>query len=109
MIFKHNQNWRVSDLPYSLSLANVVNTGGSFTTSSGAIANRKWWAARGMQGYGPKIQYPQGAGMDGMGCGCGCGGRHAHGGGFDGTSLMCLLAAGAALFYVAAQHPIGAA
>ena len=66
MIFKHAQNWKTSPLPYSLALTNTVNTGGSFNTPSGTIANQKWWATRGFQGYGPKAQYPQGAGMDGL-------------------------------------------
>ena len=74
MLAPFSQNWRISALPYSISLANRVNTGGSFTTPSGLIANEKYWAARGFQGYGPRIQYPRGAGMDGLGCGCGCGG-----------------------------------
>ena len=90
MIYGHNQNWRTSRLPFSLSLANSVNTGVSFDTTSGAIAQAQRWATRGMQGlgqsrghyargvygYGPRIQYGRGAGMDGVGCGgsCGCGG-----------------------------------
>lgn len=73
MIFKHNQNWRTSRLPFSLALANTVNTGVSFDTPSGGIAQAQRWASVGMQGYGPRIQYPGGAGMDGLG-GCGCDG-----------------------------------
>lgn len=78
MIFPRYQNWRTSQLPFSISLANRVNTGVSFDTPSGGIAERARWARRGMQGWGPRLQYP-GAGMDGMGhyhhdCGCGCGG-----------------------------------
>lgn len=108
MIFPHAQNWRISDLPFSLSLANSVNTGGSYTTKSGTIANQKWWAARGFQGYGPKIQYPGGAGMDGLGCHCGCGGGCGHGGGgVDMTGFLCLGAVAAAMFWVCARRPAG--
>lgn len=74
MIFPFDQNWRTSTLPFSLALKNTVNTGVSFDTPSGAIAQAQRWASRGFQGlggYGPRIQYP-GAGMDGLGCGCGC-------------------------------------
>lgn len=74
MIVPHQQNWRTSTLPFSLALKNTINTGVSFDTPSGGIANSQWWASRGFQGYGPRIQYPGGAGMDGLGCGCGCDG-----------------------------------
>jgi hypothetical protein len=88
MIFPRNQNWRTSRLPFSLALANTVHTGVSFNTASGMIANQKWWATRGMQGYGPRIQYP-GAGMDGLGCHCGGGCGGGMGGlTFDGTGLF---------------------
>lgn len=73
MIFAHDQNWQTSRLPFSLALKNTVNTGVSFDTPSGGIANRQRWARAGFQGFGPQIQYT-GAGMDGLGCGCGCDG-----------------------------------
>ena len=75
MLIAFNQNWQISPLDYSISLANRINTGGSYTTPSGLVANEKYWAARGFQGLGPRVQYPRGAGMDGVGCGCGCGNR----------------------------------
>ena len=95
MLMPFPQNWRTSFLPYSISLANRVNTGGSWTTPSETIANQKWWATRGLQGYGPKIQY-RGAGMDGLGCGCGCNGSNGDGGSFFtwvliGAGVMALL------------------
>jgi hypothetical protein len=77
MIFAKNQQWRTSLLPFSLALANTVNTGVSYDTASRAVANTKRWASRGFQGYGgygPRIQYGAGTGMDGLGCGCGCNG-----------------------------------
>lgn len=86
MIIPHNQNWRTTLLPFSLALKNTVNTGVSFDTSSGAIANSQRWASAGFRGYGPVMSFP-GAGMDGMGCGCGCDG--ADGGG---NPLLWLLA-----------------
>ena len=101
MIFPFNQNWRTSQNFWSLSLANRVNTGVSFDTPSGGIAERQRWASRGMQGYGPRIQYPVGSGMDGLGCGCGCGGHGACGG--DGgmmTGLLCFAGAAAALWFL---------
>lgn len=76
MLYPFNQNWRVSPKPFSLALSNAVNTGVSFDTPSGTIANQKAWAAagfRGLGGYGPKMTFP-GAGLDGGGCGCGCNG-----------------------------------
>lgn len=98
MIFNFPQNWRTSLLPYSLALMNRVNTGGSFTTPSGAIANSKIWASAGFRGFGPVMTFP-GAGMDGLGCGCGCGGAGGCGGGgsnlllwaFAGLGIYCLL------------------
>lgn len=93
MIFPRNQNWRTSSLPFSLALANTVNTGVGFDTPSGAVAETKRWATRGMQGFGPQTQYC-GAGLDGLGHGCGCGGScgcGSHGMGelnFDGTGLL---------------------
>ena len=96
MLTSFNQNWRTSSLPFSLSLANSVNTGTSFTTPSGATQNSQVWASAGFRGYGPVMTFPGGAGMDGLGmlmsggsphagggCGCGCGGKggcgHHHG------------------------------
>lgn len=70
MIVPFRQNWRTSILPWSLALKNTINTGVSFDTSSGGIAQSQRWASRGFQGYGPLIQYPGGSGMDGLGCGC---------------------------------------
>ena len=96
MIFPNQQNWRTSRLPFSLALKNTVNTGVSFDTSSGAIANSQRWASAGFRGYGPVMTYP-GAGMDGLGgCGCGCGGNGGcgdQGGGL--ANLICLVAVGA--------------
>jgi hypothetical protein len=90
MIFSRNQDWRTSALPFSLSLANTVNTGTSFDTASHAIANTKAWATRGLQGYGPRQQY-RGAGLDGH-CHCGgtCGGCSGGMGSltFDNTGLF---------------------
>lgn len=91
MIFNFPQNWRTSLLPHSLSLANRVNTGGSFSTPSGAIQNSKIWASAGFRGFGPVMTFP-GAGMDGMGCGCGCDG----GGG--GSNLLLYALAGFGLW-----------
>ena len=89
MLAPFNQNWRTSSLPFSLALQNTVNTGGSYVTPSGTVANQKYWASRGFQGYGPLIQYGPGAGMDGVGCGCNCGGNCGMGGlTFDGTGLF---------------------
>jgi hypothetical protein len=107
MIFPKNQNWQTSRLPFSLALANRINTGVSFNTPSNAIAESQRWARRGFQGvsgYGPRIQYPIGAGMDGLGCGCGCGGsggcgdhgRNAFEFGMNG--LLCLAAIAAAAY-----------
>ena len=49
MIYAKNQNWRTSQKPFSLSLANTVNTGVSFDTSSGTIANQKFFAGEHQQ------------------------------------------------------------
>lgn len=101
MLTPFDQNWRISTMPYALSLANAVSTGGSFTTPSNAVANTKWFAQRGLQGYGPRVQYPN-RGMDGLGnhsggsCGCGCGGHGSCNGGGDG-GWITLLIAGAAV------------
>lgn len=119
MIFNQNQNWRTSQLPFSLSLANRVNTGVSIDFPSGGLAERQRWASRGFQGYGPRIQYPN-RGMDGLGllmsgsaqkphggCGCGCGGHGncghipntgVSGLAFDGTTLIVGLVGAYALY-----------
>jgi hypothetical protein len=73
MLTPFAQNWRTSQLPFSLALQNTVNTGGSYTTPSRATENSKIWASAGFRGYGPVMSYP-GAGMDGIGCGCEGGG-----------------------------------
>jgi hypothetical protein len=90
MLMPRQQNWRTSTLPFSLALQNTVNTGVSFDTSSGAIANSQRWAARGFQGYGPWIQYGRSAGMDGIGCNCqrGMGSLTFDGSGLFGTGLF---------------------
>lgn len=88
MIYPFPQNWRTSLKPHTLSLANTVNTGVSFTTPSGTIANQKRWASAGFRGLGPTLTFPGGSGLDGMGCGCGCDGN----GGGGSVLLMCLLA-----------------
>jgi hypothetical protein len=95
MIFPFPQNWRTSLLPFSLALKNTVNTGVSFDTASGAIANSQRWASRGFQGFGPRMQYP-GAGMDGLGCGCGC----------DSGSGLPLLLLGAALYWITRRERV---
>lgn len=69
MLTPFNQNWRTTLLPFSLALKNTVNTGVSFTTPSGAIANSQRWASAGFRGFGPVMTFP-GAGMDGVGCHC---------------------------------------
>lgn len=88
MIFAFPQNWRTSQNPFSLALTNAVNTGVSFDTTSGTIANQKRWASAGFRGFGPTMTFPGGSGLDGMGCGCGCDGN----GGGGSTLLLCLLA-----------------
>ena len=90
MLTPFNQNWRTTHKPFSLALANTVNTGVSFSTPSGAIRNSQIWARAGFRGFGPVMTFP-GAGMDnvqgfgqlplnyvragfaGVGCGCNCG------------------------------------
>lgn len=95
MLTPFDQNWRTSLLPFSLALANAVNTGGSFSTPSGAARNSKIWASAGFRGLGPTLTFPGGAGMDGLGgCGCGCGGTGSAG------ALLCLAAAGAVAWFV---------
>ena len=67
MLIPYQQNWRTTALPYSLALARTVNTGGSFTTPSGATANSAIWAKagfRGFAGFGPTMTFPGGSGMD---------------------------------------------
>ena len=86
MIYPFPQNWQTSLKPHTLSLANAVNTGVSFTTPSGTIANQKYWASAGFRGLGPTLTFPGGSGLDGMGCGCN------GGGGGGSTLLLCILA-----------------
>jgi hypothetical protein len=87
-------------LPYSLALMNAVNTGGSFDTPSGTIANQKTWASAGFRGFGPVMTFPGGSGMDGMGCGCdgGCGCGCSGDGGA--TGVIWLGIAAAALWFL---------
>lgn len=88
MIYPFPQNWMTSLTPHTLSLANAVNTGVTYSTTSGTVPNQKRWAAAGFRGFGPTMTFPRAAGLDGMGCGCGC-----NGGAGGGSSLMmCLLA-----------------
>lgn len=89
MIYPFPQNWRTSLKPHTLSLANAVNTGVSFTTPSGTIANQKRFASAGFRGFGPTMTFPGGAGLDGMGCGCACDGGGDGGGG---NLILCILA-----------------
>ena len=91
MLTAFNQNWRTTDLGYSLALATTVNTGGSFTTPIGATRNSKIWASAGFRGFGPMMTFTgsgldnvQGfgqlplnylrAGFNGVACGCNCDG-----------------------------------
>jgi hypothetical protein len=99
MIYSRNQRWRTTGLPYSLALTNTVNTGGSWTTPSRAVANQKTWASAGFRGFGPTMTFPGGSGMDGMGCGCGggCGCGCQDSGSWG--SLLCLGIAAAAAFW----------
>lgn len=93
MIFPFQMNWRTSLKPQTLSLANAVNTGITYSTPSRAMENSKVWAAagfRGLGGYGPMMTFP-GSGLDGMGCGCGCNG----GGGVTNIVLYVLAGLGA--------------
>lgn len=97
MIFHRDQNWRTTNLPFSLALKNTVNTGVSFNTPSNAVANSQRWAAHGFQGlgqYGGKRSQWFHGGLSGMGCGCGCGGADLGGGG--------LILAAAALYFLCA-------
>lgn len=86
MIYPFPQNWRTSLTPFSLSLANAVSTGVSYTTPSRTVPNQKRWASAGFRGFGPTMTFPGGSGLDGMGCGCGCGG--------NGNNLLLYLLAG---------------
>ena len=88
MIVGRAQNWRMSSMPWSLSLTNTVNTGVSFDTPSRAIGITKFWQGQGFRGYGPTRTFPGGSGFDGCDCGCGCG---------DNTWIW-LLAAGALIW-----------
>lgn len=92
MIYPKNQNWRTTLKPWGLSLANAVNTGVSFTTPSGTIANQKAWASAGFRGYGPTNTFPGGSGLDGMGCGCGCDG--------GGSNVLLYAALGALAYFL---------
>ena len=92
LLVPHYQNWRTSTLPFSIALANSVNTGVSYDTPSGFIAEEQRWASRGFQSYVPRVQYPN-KGLDGhCGCGCGggcgCGSHGMHGLTFDGSGLF---------------------
>lgn len=95
MLYPRNQNWRTSLKPYTLSLANAVNTGVSYSTPSGTVPNQKAWASAGFRGFGPTHTYT-GAGMDGMGCGCGCNG----GGNGGGNGFLLYALAGAGLYFL---------
>lgn len=88
MIYPFPQNWQTSLRPFSLSLANAVSTGVTYSTPSRTVPNQKYWASAGFRGLGPTLTFPGGSGMDGIGCGCGCDGN----GGGGSTLLMCLLA-----------------
>src|SRR5215471_11529185 len=104
MIFYRDQRWRTTTLPFSLALKNTVNTGVSFDTPSGAIAQSQRFAAAGFRGlgqygvrsglgqYGVRSGQWIRGGLSGLGCGCGC-----CGGGSDGT--IPLLLAAAALYF----------
>lgn len=94
MIFPFQQNWRTSQKPFSLSLANSVNTGISYSTSSGTVPNQQRWASAGFRGLGPTLTFPGGSGLDGMGCGCGCGGNGG------GNNLLLYAALGALGYYL---------
>lgn len=102
MIFRWNQNWRTTSLPFSLALKNTVNTGVSFDTPSRAAANSQRWASAGFRGLGPTLTFPGGSGMDGLGCGCGCGGDCGCGGG--GSPLLWLAAGVAAIYFLGRER-----
>lgn len=90
MIFPFPQNWRTSLKPQTLSLANTVNTGVTFSTPSNAMQNSKIWASAGFRGFGPTMTFP-GAGMDGLGnCGCRGGGSDFLMWAMAGFGLWCL-------------------
>src|SRR5215813_2663007 len=98
MLFPFPSEWRTTLLPFSLALKDTVNTGVTFDTPSGAIAESQRWATAGFRGFGPRMVFP-GAGMDGLGCECGggCGGG-CNGGG--GRSIALFLGAAAAAVYL---------
>ena len=93
MLYPRNQNWRTSQKAWTLSLANAVNTGTSYTTSSGTVPNQQYWNSVGFRGLGPTLTFPGGSGMDGIGCGCGC-----DGGG--NSNLLLYLLAGAGAYFL---------
>ena len=80
MLVAANQNWQISPKPWSIALANRVHTGASFSTPSGAVANRKFWASRGMGVFAPVEQHqPFTRGLGNCGGNCGCNDcRHKH-------------------------------
>ena len=90
MLYPKNQNWRTSQKFWDLSLANSVNTGVTFNTSSGTIANQHYWNSVGFRGLGPTLTFPGGSGLDGAGCGCDGGGM----------GNLLYVALGAALFWM---------
>lgn len=92
MIFPFSQNWRTSRKPFSLSLANSVSTGISYSTPSGTVPNQQRWASAGFRGFGPTMTFPGGSGLDGMGCGCGCDG--------GGNNLLLYAGLGALAYFL---------
>ena len=68
MLYPKNQNWRTSQKFWDLSLANSVNTGVTFNTSSGTIANQHYWNSVGFRGLGPTLTFPAASLLHGCGC-----------------------------------------
>jgi len=99
MLFPFPSEWRTTLLPFSLALKDTVNTGVTFDTPSGAIAESQRWATAGFRGFGPRMVFP-GAGMDGLGCECGCNGGGGCNGGNGIRSVALLLGAAAAAVYL---------
>lgn len=103
MIHPYPNDWRTTLLPFSLALKGTVNTGVSFDTPSGSIAESQRWATAGFRGFGPRMMF-SGSGMDGLGCDCGCGcgcGGGGGGGGMGGiTPLLSLAIAAATVYWV---------
>jgi hypothetical protein len=92
MLYPKNQNWRTSRQGWNLALTNSVNTGVSYSTSSGTVPNQQRWASAGFRGFGPTMTFPGGSGLDGMhGCGCGGGGN---------GNMLLYIAVGAGLYYL---------